>query len=134
MDPGLPEKYPLPSWWLQNSRNPLANFQSTPQLPEETDVLIIGAGYTGASTAYHLSKLIGKDCSITVLDARGVAGGATGRNGGHLKPYNHRNILRDTKLFGEDYALWRRDLEWQNMQEIIEFLHEEGIMTVSLAL
>ena len=134
MDPGLPEKYPLPSWWLQNSRNPLANFQSTPQLPEETDVLIIGAGYTGASTAYHLSKLIGKDCSITVLDARGVAEGATGRNGGHLIPYNHRNILRDAKLFVEDYALWRRDLEWQNMQEIIEFLHEEGILTVSLAL
>ncbi|KAI8582438.1 hypothetical protein K450DRAFT_227193 [Umbelopsis ramanniana AG] len=131
MDPGLPDKYPLPSWWLQNAKNPLSDFQSTPNLPHETDILIIGAGYTGASTAYHLSKMIGKDCQVTVLDARGVAEGATGRNGGHLIPYNHRNILRDVELFGEDYALWRRDLEWANVQEIASFLYDEGIADIA---
>jgi glycine/D-amino acid oxidase-like deaminating enzyme len=99
MDPGQPDKYPLPSWWLQSAKNSLSNFQSTPQLPNQTDILIVGAGYTGARTAYHLSKLLVKDYSITVLDARGVAEGATGRNGEHLIPYNHRNILRDAEIF-----------------------------------
>ncbi|KAG2185926.1 hypothetical protein INT43_002364 [Umbelopsis isabellina] len=127
MDPGLPEKYPLPSWWLKNSKNPLGDYQSSPKLPNKTDILIIGAGYTGASTAHHLAKLVPSSCSITVIDARGVAEGATGRNGGHLIPYNHRNILRDVELFGVDYALWRRDLEWANVQEIVKFLKDSGI-------
>lgn len=126
MDPGLPEKYPLPSWWLKNAKNPLGDYQSSPKLPKETDILIIGAGYTGASTAHHLAKLVPSSCSITVIDARGVAEGATGRNGGHLIPYNHRNILRDVELFGVDYALWRRDLEWANVKEIVKFLKDSG--------
>jgi glycine/D-amino acid oxidase-like deaminating enzyme len=47
----------------------------------EVDVAVIGAGYTGLSSAYHLKKLFpGK--SVAVFEARGVGHGASGRNGG----------------------------------------------------
>ena len=43
------------------------------------DVAIIGAGFTGLSAAYHLSK---SGISVTLLDAEQPMFGATGRNGG----------------------------------------------------
>src|SRR5262245_13571859 len=39
-------------YWLR-SGHPLANYQSRSDLPAEADVVIIGAGLTGASAAYH---------------------------------------------------------------------------------
>ncbi len=45
------------------------------------DVVIIGAGFTGVSTAYHLSSRW-PDRRVVVLEARRVGHGASGRNGG----------------------------------------------------
>jgi glycine/D-amino acid oxidase-like deaminating enzyme len=45
------------------------------------DVCIIGAGFTGMSTAYHMAKRF-PDRRIIVLEARRIANGASGRNGG----------------------------------------------------
>ncbi len=57
----------------------------TPQLSgsHETDVVIIGAGITGLSAALHLAE---KDKSVIVLEAREIAWGAAGRNGGQVNP------------------------------------------------
>ena len=49
----------------------------------ETDVTIIGAGFTGLSTALHLAKA-GK--AVTVLEAEDVGYGASGRNNGQVIP------------------------------------------------
>ena len=65
------------------------DFRSTEELPESSDIVIIGAGYAGISAAYHLVNSHLDDSaskkSITILEARGVCTGATGRNGGHLR-------------------------------------------------
>jgi glycine/D-amino acid oxidase-like deaminating enzyme len=53
-----------------------------------TDVLIIGGGFTGLSTAYHLSKRF-PDKSIVLLEAREVGNGASGRNGGQMLNWVH---------------------------------------------
>lgn len=45
------------------------------------DVCIIGAGYTGLSTAVHCAQ---QGYSVVVLDAHRVGWGASGRNGGQL--------------------------------------------------
>ncbi len=53
----LPIGLPLdrePYWF--RAGHPLANYQSTPDLPATADVVIIGAGLTGAACAYHLSE------------------------------------------------------------------------------
>lgn len=48
-----------------------------------TDVLVVGAGYTGLSTALHLAEA---GAVVTVLDAYEPGWGASGRNGGQVNP------------------------------------------------
>jgi gamma-glutamylputrescine oxidase len=45
------------------------------------DVCVVGAGYTGLSTALHLAE---RGYSVIVLEARRVGWGASGRNGGQI--------------------------------------------------
>ncbi|EYF06027.1 NAD(P)/FAD-dependent oxidoreductase [Chondromyces apiculatus] len=47
------------------------------------DVAIIGGGFTGISTAYHLSRRF-PERRIVVLEAKHLANGASGRNGGMM--------------------------------------------------
>ena len=70
---------------------------SSHQPPDYIDVAIVGAGMTGCATAYWLHELFGKGAAdVVVLDARGCAGGATGRNGGHLWPNPASDFERST--------------------------------------
>lgn len=69
------------SAWLEGAP------ESAPEAPlrgdQVADVAIIGGGFTGLSTAWHLSHRF-PDRKIAVIEARTVANGASGRNGGHL--------------------------------------------------
>jgi glycine/D-amino acid oxidase-like deaminating enzyme len=47
------------------------------------DVAVIGGGFTGVSTAWHLSRRF-PERRIVLLEARALANGASGRNGGQL--------------------------------------------------
>lgn len=71
----------VPYW--RNRLDALDDHRSTAELPEEVDIVIIGGGYAGASTAHHLLSLMepGKEQSIMILEARQACSGATGRNG-----------------------------------------------------
>lgn len=53
----LPKDNPSKSFWIEAAESPLRNFRSTEELPKETDVVIIGSGYTGATTAYWIHKV-----------------------------------------------------------------------------
>ncbi|KAF2089301.1 FAD dependent oxidoreductase, partial [Saccharata proteae CBS 121410] len=81
----LPVPNPTISHWLSEP-HPLHNHRSTPDLPAECDVLIIGTGMAGVTTAYHLTEQTSPTPpSILLLEARSTCSGATGRNGGHSK-------------------------------------------------
>lgn len=80
----LPGPNPCKSYWIEAAKSPLRNHRSTETLPETTDVVIIGGGYAGASTAYWLDKNTkghAKQPSMLLLEAREICSGATGRNG-----------------------------------------------------
>src|SRR5262245_1467087 len=47
----------------------------------DCDVAIIGGGFTGVSTALHLARRF-PDRRVVLLEARVLANGASGRNGG----------------------------------------------------
>ncbi len=88
------------SFWLDNA--PLQNFRSTPELPSKTDVVIIGGGITGVSTAYWLSQ---NGISVTLLEQRGISAGATGRNGGHIHPSTNEHFSAAVQRYGVETAL-----------------------------
>ena len=52
-------------------------------------VAIIGGGIIGCATAYYLSRT--QSCEITVIEAEGVASGASGYSAGILTPYSGSN-------------------------------------------
>ncbi len=70
--------YP-PSLWMSQVEVP----SRRPRLDGDidADVAIVGAGFTGLWTAYHLLKLL-PGLRIAVLEAAAVGFGASGRNGG----------------------------------------------------
>ncbi len=77
-----------PSSYYAASANPV------PARPElqgevETDVCVIGAGYTGLSTALFLLE---NGFKVTVLEAAKVGFGASGRNGGQIVNSYSRDI------------------------------------------
>ncbi len=78
----LPEEE-TPYWQLVP--NSLEGFRSTPSLPEEVDLLIIGAGLTGASAAYHATPLVQAGERVAVIDMGDPASQASGRNGGNFE-------------------------------------------------
>src|SRR5262245_26541346 len=72
-------------YWLR-SGHPLADYQSRPELPDTADVVIIGAGLTGASAAYHLAEPVRtRGLRVVVLDQGDPACEASGRNGGNFE-------------------------------------------------
>lgn len=83
-----PSALPVPNatepFW-RTELHPLDNHRSTPDLPSQVDIAVIGSGYAGASVVYHILKGC-KDKgtpppSILILEAREACSGATGRNG-----------------------------------------------------
>ena len=81
----------VPYW--QKGPHPLANFQSRPHLPEEADVVIVGAGLTGAAAAYRLAEAAqAKGLKVVVIDGGDPATQASGRNGGNFEliPENYK--------------------------------------------
>lgn len=83
-DPGLPRENPTVSAW-QVPAHPVASIQSH-ALPQRTDFAVIGSGITGCSVTKALLEhpATQDGAHVTVLEARTLVSGATGRNGGHL--------------------------------------------------
>ncbi len=67
------------SFWLSTYGPYMAN--ATLRGDFKVDVAIVGAGFTGLSTAYHLRRA-DAGMSVAVLEAEVVGYGASGRNGG----------------------------------------------------
>ena len=79
-------------FWFRGG-HPLANYQSAPTLPPSVDVLIIGAGLTGASAAYHLGPAVrDRSLHVAVIDRGDPATEASGRNGGSFELLSENSV------------------------------------------
>ncbi|RAO65216.1 uncharacterized protein BHQ10_001228 [Talaromyces amestolkiae] len=124
----LPVKNSTIPFWHQGLHE-LHNHRTTEQLPESSDVVIIGAGYAGISTAYHLVKgdSADKKLSVTVLEARGVCSGATGRNGGHLRPDMYSPMPKFIDRAGIERAVEVAEFEVAHLNAIKSLVEKEKI-------
>ncbi|KAF8830780.1 hypothetical protein HHX47_DHR2000802 [Lentinula edodes] len=126
--PGLPVKDPCLSFWLQNTRSSsLLGYRTTESLPSSADVVIIGSGLSGAATAYYLLAGSNAPKSVLMLEAREACDGATGRNGGHCRPYVFQGHHEYKEIFGREEALKISALEMANLHLMAELIEKEQI-------
>jgi len=71
-------------------------------LPPETDVLIVGGGYTGLGAALELAR---RGRSALVVEREGIASGASSRNGGMAHP-GGKHPLSELLAMPGGRALW----------------------------
>lgn len=90
------------SYWQINKNRPI----------QEADVLIVGAGLIGCAAAYFAAEM---GHSVTIVDARDLAQGASGRNAGFmitgLDSYYHRAVAHyGEAVVKEMWALSRESI------------------------
>ncbi|KAI9900782.1 hypothetical protein N3K66_005044 [Trichothecium roseum] len=82
----LPVPSPTRSYWHAEPSGRLLGHRTTAELPAEADVVVVGAGVTGAFAARELVREGRGGRGVVCLEAREVCWGATGRNGGRCEP------------------------------------------------
>ncbi len=70
---------------------------------DTADLCIIGGGYTGMSTAYHFSERY-PDKRVVLLEAKSLANGASGRNGGMMLNWIYGTGPMSDEMTGRVYA------------------------------
>ncbi|KAK5209527.1 hypothetical protein LTR41_005063 [Exophiala xenobiotica] len=161
----LPHRSPMSSYWLSSHAYPpetdLSTHRTTPELPAEVDVAIIGSGFSGAAMAYYIlkgeeqssssasspssgsginSSSGGSDTtpttpspppppppSVLILEAREACSGATGRNGGHVKPDLYFNAALYSKHYGPRMAAELTEFETRQVFDIKKLVEQERI-------
>jgi len=85
----------------------------------DTDVVIIGAGFTGLSAAYHLQK---KGLRTIVVEQETVGWGASGRNGGMILPGYKPTMDELAKKYGVDEAKQLNQIALDGMELVKEIV------------
>lgn len=91
---GAPVPNSTSSFWHSEPNEFLLGHHTTPELPAEADVVIVGSGITGSSAARFLvedPRYNGR--SVVMLEAREACWGATGRNGGTSSANRSRQYM-----------------------------------------
>lgn len=102
-----------------------ARVEPTPLEGEHrTSVVVIGAGYTGLSTALHLAE---SGVEVTVLEAREIGWGASGRNGGQVNPGLKLDPDRVEADFGPDLGGRMVDFAWNSGDFLFDFIRRHDI-------
>ncbi|KAK5099203.1 hypothetical protein LTS08_005783 [Lithohypha guttulata] len=121
----LPHPEPCVSYW-QQPPDEIADLRSTPELPQDVDIVIVGSGVSGSSIAYNLLSA-NRKLRIVMLEARQAASGASGRNGGHTKTATYRSFSENVAAVGEDEAIRISQLEYDCMAAVHAFAKEKNI-------
>lgn len=114
----------MTSLWLREATSPVASRAPAPELPERTEVAIIGGGIAGIVTALHLSR---RGIDVTLLERTEVAARASGRNDGQLLLGLGEHYNRIHGQFGSERApeLWA--FLQENHDALLHEIAEQGI-------
>jgi glycine/D-amino acid oxidase-like deaminating enzyme len=107
--------------WIHTE--PYSYRPSFPKLEEniETDVCIVGAGIAGIQTAYELVK---RGHKVTMIEAREVLAGESGRTSGHLANALDDGYTNIAKKHGNDGAKLAAESHWWALKRVGEVAKE----------
>ncbi len=89
----------LRPYWLEATSSD--GFVEAGPFPRQSDVVVVGGGFTGLSAASALAQ---HGTSVTVLEAGRLMGGASGRNGGHCNNGLSGNFHTACQTLGRERA------------------------------
>ncbi|CAG9953262.1 unnamed protein product [Clonostachys rosea f. rosea IK726] len=118
------------SFWRSSSHS-LDGHRTSPDIPPEVEICVIGAGFAGASIVHHILDICNSQGQprprILILEARQACSGATGRNGGHIKPDPCHRPSSLAMAYGIKVAAECAAFEAQNLSAVKKFVEDEAI-------
>src|SRR5947208_3620887 len=116
------------SWWLREAlAHPEFSGEPCPPLSHDAtaDVVILGGGYTGMWTAYHLKE---RDPAIDVaiLEQDICGGGPSGRNGGFVNAW-WTAVPEMARRFGDTNAIELAMAASRSVEAIARFCERERV-------
>lgn len=90
----------------------------------DTDICVVGAGYSGLSTALHLTE---KGYKVTVLEGARIGWGASGRNGGQIVNGLNASLQKIRRTYGKDTADFVATVVQEGGQIIRRFVKDYDI-------
>lgn len=90
------------------------------------DICVVGGGFMGLSTAYHLAK---RGYDVILLDAHRVGFGASGRNGGQVGTGQRVEQEELEKMVGKTHARQLWDIALQSTQLVKDLSKSEMVHT-----
>jgi glycine/D-amino acid oxidase-like deaminating enzyme len=129
----FPVDDPVESFWTSQP-HPLDNYQSSPTLPSSCDILIIGSGFSGVASAWHIfnsnsssAKSSSPPPNVVLLEARKITSGATARNGGHIKADTYAGITNYAARYGLEQAAALQKFESGQAYQVKQLVEREGL-------
>lgn len=110
-------------YWIEEA-GPQANF---PRLEGEQnfDAIVVGGGFTGLWTAYHL-KTAEPDLRVALLESHRIGHGPSGRNGGFVDAM-WVSFASLVDRYGEEPALRLARASERSVVQVGEFCEEHGV-------
>lgn len=115
-------EYPAASYYTATAQ-PLDKFPAL-QGTETCDVCVVGAGYTGLSTALHLAE---RGYDVILLEAQRLGFGASGRNGGQVGSGQRLEQDDLEKMVGKDHARQLWDMGEESKSTVRELIAKYDI-------
>src|SRR5580692_8175784 len=110
------------NYWLTTVEMPRA--EASPFPPENADVAVIGAGFTGLAAARTLAK---RGAKVAVLESETIGWGASSRNGGMVSTGMKLGVNQLISLYGRELAQRMYAASLASIDCVEQIVREEGI-------
>jgi glycine/D-amino acid oxidase-like deaminating enzyme len=110
------------NYWLTTVEMPRA--EASPLLPENADVAVIGAGFTGLSAARTLAQ---RGAKVAVLESETIGWGASSRNGGMVLTGMKLGVNQLISMYGRELAQRMYAASLATIDCVEQIVREEGI-------
>src|SRR6201993_112255 len=110
------------NYWLDTVQLPKTD--PSPSLPENVDVAVIGAGFTGLSAGRCLAK---QGASVAILEAETIGWGASSRNGGMVLTGMKLGVNKLMSLYGREKTQKMYAASLSSMDCVEQIVQEDGI-------